>query len=446
MAWVTTLSALADASPSTALCPFQDPTAKVNSSRLNITRLVEYPLICVVFTRTNPLPNSLGMAEVVGTFASAVTIAALFKACVDAFDMVQAARHQEADYNRLLLKFNIEKCRLYTWGQMMRLTSTLQPDEARPLDEFQFRDVVIQTLQTLYDLFDDSKRIQERYGCGKAPALAIDGGDEAQLTRPLAAAFLHFPTGPHNGGELKLGQKTRWVIRDRRKFAELVSEIRDLVDGLQEITKSIAPIILQQSAMTSRITAVADVETLQSVSEVCEEDHPLFSQAASLKSEVLSMGDARRMEIEAWLADGTPPLDPDMTDLENMDLPELKHHLFLLSKQRQQLEDDYNKIIQLSSNGRARLDDGLELIMAKTRQETKSIKLLSYATLFFLPGTFVSTVMSTSQFQLDVLNRTDFWMYWATAVPLTAYTVAVYWIINRKAQDKTTQEDQNQSP
>ena len=56
--------------------------------------------------------------------------------------------------------------------------------------------------------------------------------------------------------------------------------------------------------MTSHITTVADVETSQSVSEVCEEDHPLFSQAASLKSEVLSMGDARRVEIEAWLADG----------------------------------------------------------------------------------------------------------------------------------------------
>lgn len=158
------------------------------------------------------------------------------------------------------------------------------------------------------------------------------------------------------------------------------------------------------------------------------------------------MSDARRVEIEAWLADGTPPLDPDMTDLENMDLPELKHHIFLLSKQRQQLEDDYNKVIRLSSNGRARLDDGLELIMAKTRQEKNSMKLLSFVTLIFLPGTFFSTVVSTSQFQLDVLNRIDLWMYWVTAVPITASTVAILWIMNRKAQDKTTHEDQNQYP
>lgn len=81
----------------------------------------------------------------------------LFKACVDLFDLMQGTLllHQEADYSRLVLKSNIEKCKLYTWSQMMELTSMLQNDESQPLDSFHLRDLVIQSLKTLYELFND---------------------------------------------------------------------------------------------------------------------------------------------------------------------------------------------------------------------------------------------------------------------------------------------------
>ena len=363
------------------------------------------------------------MAEAVGTFAAALSIAKLFKACLDAFDMVQAARHHEVDFNRLLVKFNIEKCRLYTWGQMMGLTTTSQLGEPRPLDSFQFRNLVIQTLQTLHELFNDSQRIKNRYGCREAAALATDSGEEAALTSPLAAAFFHFQNGPQDGRELKLGQRARWVIRDRKKFEELISQIKELVDGLQEITKSISPRTLQESAMTNRIATITNVDTLQLVSEVCEEDHPIFSQAASLKSEILSMPEARRLEIEAWLADETPLLDPEITDLENMNFPELKHHMLSLLKQRQQLKDDYYSTL-------IRLDDDLKSLGVTTKVEDNSMRIIALITLIYLPGTFVSTLWSTSQFDSDYSFSLGIWTSCATAIPLTATTV--YWLIMRK--------------
>lgn len=372
------------------------------------------------------------MAEVVGTLASALTIAALFKACVDAFDLLQAVRHQESDYNRLVVKFNIEKCRLYTWGQMMRLTSPSEHDELCPLDSFQFRDLVIQILETLHELFNDSLRIKERYGCREATVLAIDSSEEVDLTISLAAAFSHYQSGSHNRTMPKLGQKARWVIRDRKKFAELVSEIKELVDGLQEVTKSIAPIILQESAMTNRITTITEVDTLQLVSEACEEDHPIFSHAASLKSEILSMPDTRRAEIEAWLADETTLLDPDMTELENMDMPELKHHMLSLLKQRQQLEKDYSALIRVSAD---HLYDDPQALLAKAKRDNTSLKVISLLTLIYLPGTFVTSMMGTSLFETSVSYNTEFWMYCGMTVPLTATTVAMYWLMRQRSQN-----------
>src|SRR2546421_9982383 len=39
--------------------------------------------------------------------------------CVEAFDLIQASRKHDQDFQKLKLRLNIEKCRLYTWGQAM---------------------------------------------------------------------------------------------------------------------------------------------------------------------------------------------------------------------------------------------------------------------------------------------------------------------------------------
>jgi hypothetical protein len=70
------------------------------------------------------------MAEMVELIASSITLAALFKSCIDAFDLIQTGHNQELDLMKLVLQLNIEKCRLLTWGESMDLTST--SDEAEP--------------------------------------------------------------------------------------------------------------------------------------------------------------------------------------------------------------------------------------------------------------------------------------------------------------------------
>ena len=80
------------------------------------------------------------MAEVVGTVASAVTLASLFKLCLEVFDTIQATRNQRLEFKKLVLKFNIEKCRLYVWGQAMGLTSAGEPAQQCRLDHYQYLD------------------------------------------------------------------------------------------------------------------------------------------------------------------------------------------------------------------------------------------------------------------------------------------------------------------
>jgi hypothetical protein len=102
------------------------------------------------------------MAEVIGTIASALTIAALFKMCIEAFDLIRASQRQEADLRKLSLRLEIEKCRLYTWGEEMGLTRPEGKGNPRPLESHQFQDIVKEALDTIIDIFHDSQKIKNK--------------------------------------------------------------------------------------------------------------------------------------------------------------------------------------------------------------------------------------------------------------------------------------------
>ena len=108
------------------------------------------------------------MAELLGAMASGITLAALFKSCIDAFDLIQASRHQEFDYKKLKLRLDIEKCRLYVWGESMGLTDVDEAGGNRVIDTFRFPELIQGILEVLLQLFHDSEKIKDRYGCRPA--------------------------------------------------------------------------------------------------------------------------------------------------------------------------------------------------------------------------------------------------------------------------------------
>src|SRR2546423_5065739 len=186
------------------------------------------------------------MAEIIGFVASGMTIAGLFKICVEAFDLVQTSRHQELDLKKLTLRLNIEKCRLYTWGQVMGLTEVTDEEQQHPLDQCQFHRLVRDTLEIILQLFNDTHKVRDAYGCRPSPEqesspVYIADAEEGGPVHNLAASFENFKIG---GDERRQSstilQKAKWVVHDRKKFDGLITEVKGLIDGLQDITKSLA--------------------------------------------------------------------------------------------------------------------------------------------------------------------------------------------------------------
>ncbi|GAO18183.1 hypothetical protein UVI_02037030 [Ustilaginoidea virens] len=61
------------------------------------------------------------MAEVFGTVAGAMSVAALFNNCVDCFEYIQLSRHFGRDFERCQLKLDVANIRLGTWGETLAI-------------------------------------------------------------------------------------------------------------------------------------------------------------------------------------------------------------------------------------------------------------------------------------------------------------------------------------
>ena len=109
------------------------------------------------------------MAEILGAVASSLTVAALFKVCIEAFDLIQTSRHQDVDLQKLTIRFEIEKCRLYVWGEAMGLTAPQTSGNSRTLEASKFGNLVCTTLQMILDTFRDTQKMKQQYGCREVP-------------------------------------------------------------------------------------------------------------------------------------------------------------------------------------------------------------------------------------------------------------------------------------
>ena len=70
------------------------------------------------------------------------------------------------------------------------------------------------------------------------------------------------------------------------------------------------------------------------------------------------------------------------------------------------------------------------------RQDSYAMKTIAVLTMFFLPATFISSLLGTNLFVLDTSGNGKarlivselWWIYLVSAVPLTLFTLLVWWL------------------
>ena len=282
------------------------------------------------------------MAEIVGAVASALALATLFKHSIEAFDTIKMVKNQALDFKKVTLRLNIEKCRLYIWGQAMGLASTGKPSQQVDISHCPCPELISETLSLIIDMFKDTEKLKARYGCTNVGDPDLDPFTESEprdnVLRHLNTSFSNFDISSELiARHVPLVRKTYWVVRDRKRFEVLINEAKGLIDGLQDITRDIVSPALHSDAMTFRIGQISDVRTLDWVSQVCEGDYPVFSDVASSKADVITDIGTLHRDILEWKENVAPQdksshendvldIDTAIANLEDMTVTELKHN------------------------------------------------------------------------------------------------------------------------
>lgn len=256
------------------------------------------------------------MAEVAGLVIGAAALAGLFSNCIDAFDLIQTARNQDRDLELLYQKLDNQHARFYLWGDTYVATGSL--DGANP----KLCQTIGRNMQHICSMLREGTTLATRYGMAaerdnvlSGTAIGITRPDERRC-RPLAKFFWRnqqrllqrLGQTADDASTLKGDQKHRvqWLVVDREKFKQLVTDLRELIDDLESLTSSMvaahtASDMLRNPAFDNLLDPRRAIHDLQDCLEQmkepdleliagADEDHPnVVSDAASSRLEVLSV-------------------------------------------------------------------------------------------------------------------------------------------------------------
>lgn len=93
----------------------------------------------------------------------------------------------------------------------------------------------------------------------------------------------------------------------------------------------------------------------------------------------------------------------------------------------------FSLITQRDQNQNLRIANDTHTLARESKRDSTAMKAIAIVTMFFLPGTFLSSLFAIPVFDWDALHGNQvvngrIWVYWAFTIPLTILVVALYLI------------------
>jgi len=174
------------------------------------------------------------MAEIFGTAAGAMSIAALLSNCVDCFEYIQLGRHFGRDFESYQLKLDIARTRLGRWGEVVginddpRFVSEADGDEAVQLARC--------IIEGIADLFESARKTSKRYELRTPKCNSGTPTQHPEMSPVSRGLHNRLRALAHQRQKgTTLIKKTAWALYDGKQFEKLVSQILELVDELEKV-------------------------------------------------------------------------------------------------------------------------------------------------------------------------------------------------------------------
>ncbi|KAK7179647.1 TPR domain containing protein [Paraphaeosphaeria sporulosa] len=238
------------------------------------------------------------MTEVAGLVLG---IVALWKTCVDAFEVVDSSRNHGMEYELLRVKLEVERIRLHSWGNAIGLGEDDDNTFSDPrLKRRELADTVVQVLGCIHQLFENSNNLQNKYGLRPWAVNTQDMLSSPQGQPILGAVFKKaYEALRKNARErqttTRMSRKTMWAIRDKQKFHTLIVEIKGFNDNLESLFVGSRARITE--VIREDVESSASMEELHLLQEATAEEHNDISDCASARLEALGAASTMRSEL-----------------------------------------------------------------------------------------------------------------------------------------------------
>ena len=225
-------------------------------------------------------------------------IVATWKSCVELFDLISDSRKYGIDYEIYRVKLEVERVRLLAWGNAVGLSGLereQQHADAR-FNQEHTRTVVVQVLSCIQRLFEDTTRLQDRYGLIQEVVRPELGVLEPTSGLPLVfrRAYATLKTiSRERQRTANLQQKATWVIHDKARFLKLVTEVRNFVDSLTDIF----PDLHIREALKTEINQSVEISPLDLLQQASADDDADLSDTVSMRLDALGATATARSSV-----------------------------------------------------------------------------------------------------------------------------------------------------
>ena len=214
------------------------------------------------------------MAEATGLAMGAVSLAMLFTTCVECLDYIDLARNHDRDYEVAVTKLILLKSRLNTWGQTLQVTNRGRERAALRDHWTQEQDTIGRCLGAIKMMFEEAGKLESRYGLKSVPASSdvVHIPDERRIHAMFPLETRSTSNTVLGDGSQSLRQKTRWAIRDKKKFDSMIAELKFLIDGLVDVSERLQALDCRQSFRRVEVRPVAEAQTLRLVEDASDQE------------------------------------------------------------------------------------------------------------------------------------------------------------------------------
>ena len=248
--------------------------------------------------------------EIVGLTVGTLSLAGLFNTCVEAFSYLKAAQSLERDLQILLVKLDIQKARLLSWGNSVGITRALNEGDNSILEDEQNMQIIKSTLESIHVLLTDSQQLRDRYALCEFPQSSnIAALRHVEMVSSTSMTIFRRSYNRlcnrivKTNSQVPVPNRIVWAIQDREKFGDLVGHLRDLVDGLV----ALLPLVVQNAGnrIVENDIASLGISNLHLFLDACqgEQTYQAWSDVASEAIYASEHGTGDDRAVEEWMED-----------------------------------------------------------------------------------------------------------------------------------------------